>query len=286
MHVRPATETDLDALADLAARLQIRPERHIASLGVERAGIYEEIAEIDWRSVSSLAFDQDRLVGWLVGDCDAELGRVYWLGPFVEATDWEQVAGELYDAARGLVPADISQEEFAIDARFDRLERWATTIGFSAEPGSYALRLGSSLGPAHREMRPVAPDDLATVGALHEELFPGTHTTARQLITDCDDRHIRLVTEVDGHAAGYIAVERQPDGSGYIDFLGVAASYRCRGLGAELVRAGVAELRRIESDPIHLTVREDNAGALALYASLGFTVDRTIRPVRKGFSLV
>ena len=286
MHVRPAIDSDLDALVDLAARLQARPERHIAYLGVDRAGIFEEINDVDWRSVSALAFDRDRLVGWLAGDCDTELGRVYWLGPFVEATEWERAVGDLYAAARALVPDDISQEEFASDARFDRLERWAATIGFSAEPGSRVLRLGSSLGPAQLEMRPVTADDLATVGALHEELFPGTHTTARQLVAACDDDHVRLVTEVDGIVAGYVAVERQPDGSGYIDFLGVAASCRRRGLGAGLVRAGVTELRRIGADPIHLTVRDDNVGARALYASLGFTDERTIRPLRKGFSLV
>ncbi len=285
MHVRSATESDLDSMVDLAARLQVRPECHIAYLGVERVGILEELTAVDWRPISALAFDRDRLVAWLVGDCDAELGRVYWLGPFVEAAEWEQVAGDVYGTARNLLPRGISQEEFAIDARFDRLQRWATTVGFVAGPGSRAMRLGSDPGPTRREVRPVTTDDHATVGALHEELFPGTHTTGRRLVAGRDDSRSLLVTEVGGTVAGYVAVERQPDGSGYIDFLGVAVSFRRRGLGVELVRAGVAELRRIGADPIHLTVREDSAGARAMYSSLGFHDDRTIRPLRKGFSL-
>ncbi len=37
--------------------------------------------------------------------------------------------------------------------------------------------------------------------------------------------------------------------------------------------------------PINLTVRVDNVGARALYASLGFTEERVILPLRKGFAV-
>lgn len=285
MEIRVAREGDLTAMSELAGRLQADPTCAIAYLGVEAAGIYNELAEIDWCSVSAVAIDDDRPVGWLLGDTDAELGRVYWLGPFVTATIWDEVASQLYTCCAGLLPAGMTQEEMAIDSRFERYERWAAAHGFVAGTGSLALVMDGEPPTTDVEFRHVRDDDLATVGALHDELFPGTHTTGRQLVEHRDDDHVRLVAELDGSLAGYVAFEVQPDGAGYLDFLGVTPNSRGRGLGTELVRAAVTMLVRRGAAPIHLTVRDDNSGARALYASLGFTEERVIRPLRKGFAL-
>ena len=88
-----------------------------------------------------------------------------------------------------------------------------------------------------------------------------------------------------GRVAGYVAFEVQPDGSGYLDFLGVATEFRRRGLAAQLVRAAVTELVDRGASSIHLTVRENSHGARALYVGLGFEEERVIRPLRKGFTL-
>jgi ribosomal protein S18 acetylase RimI-like enzyme len=285
MVIRSATDGDLGGMAELASRSQTDPAQVIAYLGVESDGILGDLEEIDWRSVSALMFDGGRLIGWLVGESDAELGRVFWLGPFVESTDWEAVADRLYVHCSALLAPNITEEEMAIDVGFVRCQRWAATVGFAADEGSSALRLEIELAPPRITVRPAREDDVATIGTLHDELFAGTHTTGRRLIGGSDQRHLRLVAEIDGEPAGYVAVELQPDGSGYVDYLGVAPQHRRRGLGAELVRAGVDALRRLGAEPIHLTVRESNHGARSLYASLGFTEDRVIRPLRKGFTL-
>lgn len=285
MDVRAADAGDLAALAELAGRLQADPAAAIAYLGVGADSISVDLEQIDWRSVSALAFDRGRVIGWLVGDIDAELGRVFWLGPFVESLDWASVADRLYTQCSELLPSGVTEQEMAIDIRFERCQQWAATVGFTAEEGSSALRLERRLEPPEIALRPAGPDDVATVGALHDELFAGTHITGSRLVLGGDQRHIRLVAEFEGEIAGYVAVELQPDGSGYIDYLGVASRYRRRGVGAQLVRAGVAALRGLDADPIHLTVRESNHAARALYASLGFTQERVIRPLRKGFSL-
>lgn len=288
MDIRPGVHRDLAGVAALAARLQVDPTSAIAYLGAEADGITNELAEIDWRSVSTLAFDGDRMIGWLAGDIDAELGRVYWLGPFVDVVDvdtWKVVASRLYESCSGLMPPEMTQEEMAIDVRFQRCERWAVGHGFTPGTGSSVLVLDTDLvGPA-LGFRAVCDDDLATLGALHEELFPGTHTTGRQLVEDRDDRHVRLVAEIEGSLAGYVAFEFQPDGAGYLDFLGVAPRFRRCGLAAQLVRAAVAALTERGATPISLTVRVDNVGARALYASLGFTEERVIVPLRKGFAV-
>ena len=173
----------------------------------------------------------------------------------------------------------------AVDERHTAAIAWAETHGFVAGTASFIAQLGADPGPPGRHVRPVTADDHDDVAALHDLLFPGTHTDGRALVGGHDDAHRRLVVDVDGRVAGYVAVERQADGSGYVDYLGVDPEMRRRGLGADLVRAGVAELRRIGADGVFLTVRVDATGAQELYESLGFQIVRRLVPLRRGFDL-
>jgi ribosomal protein S18 acetylase RimI-like enzyme len=278
-------EEELRTLVDLAARLQEHPETHIAYLAVDGEGIAGELAESTWRDVSAVALDGTSVAGWLIGDVEPSMGRVWWFGPFVVADAWESVATDLLVACRDQLGTEVTEEEMAVDTRFGRCRSWAPGHGFVEEEGSFALVLEQPIEGPSIEIREIGGADLDVVAELHDQLFPGTHTTGRDLVDGHDETHRRLVVDVDGTPAGYIAVERQADGSGYIDYVGVAPAMRRRGLGAELVRAGVVELHRIGSTSIGLTVRENSAGARELYTSLGFREERSLVPLRRGFSL-
>lgn len=285
---RDVRADDLATLARLAEPLQRRPDRHIVYLDTSAEGILAELEESTHDVASELAeTDDGDVAGFLVADVDDELGRVWWLGPFVAGDDWHELAHELMRRCRERLPAAIRQEEMAVDDRFEAMRPWAVSEGFeTGATGSWVLRLDADVEveASTIAVRHARPNDAALV-ELHERLFPGTHTTGEQLISSGDETHLRLVAEVDGMFAGYVAVERQAAGDGYIDFLGVADRYRRRGLGRELVRAGVAAVRAIGGATVNLTVREDNAGARELYESLGFGTDRLIRPYRIGFSI-
>jgi mycothiol synthase len=58
--------------------------------------------------------------------------------------------------------------------------------------------------------------------------------------------------------------------TGEVKLLGVRREARGRGIGRELVRWGVDDLRRRGVERIHLSVEGENAGALALYEAEGF----------------
>lgn len=308
--VRRAVEADRPVLASLAARLQARPDRHVAYLGLDPASIAEEMVaeDDDWTAVSAVAERGGQVVGWLMGSVDDELGRVWWFGPFADADaadvvadadaadadeGWTELASRLDEVARTLLPTSITEEEWAPDERFDLLVAWAQGRGARRDTGSVVLTLdgppiapfgGPPVTPAVA-VRPIAAGDAETVAALHDELFPGTHTTGAGLVASAADDRPRLVAEHDGAVVGYLAAERQPDGGGYIDYVGVAPALRGRGFGAELVRAGVAALRTVGCERCHLTVRDDNAAARTLYSRLGFVEERVIVPLRIGFSL-
>lgn len=258
-----------------------------------------------------------------MGSIDHEVGRVWWFGPFVDTddpTEWRTTADRLDEAARARLPGHVREEEYAFDTRHLAGHEWATSRGFVADPGSAVItlepsvltsmstststsgsRAGSALScapasPTSSSIRSLVTDSarsshiddtdiVDSVSRLHDELFPGTHTTGTKLVERTDPHHPRLVALLDGEVVGYVAAERQPDGNGYLDFVGVAPSARRRGVGAGLVRAAVATLVDLGCERIHLTVRDDNLGARALYSGLGFVEERVIRPYRRGFTL-
>lgn len=295
MDLRRAHDDELPALADLAATLQSDDLTHIVYLATGADVVLAEVRESTWTDVSSVAIDDGAIVGWLIGDIDAEIGRVWWLGPFVAAAaerDWDVTASALLADARARLPSSITQEEMAIDSRFERYRAWATTTeGFAAEEGSYVLTLDGSItaggASADGAVREIDDADRKVVARLHDDMFPGTHTTGDQLVSAAagDDRRRRLVFERGDGVVGYVAVELQPDGSGYIDYLGVAPHARRTGVASALVRAGVDELLALGANSVGLTVREGSTGARELYAALGFTEERLAVPLRRGFSL-
>lgn len=110
-----------------------------------------------------------------------------------------------------------------------------------------------------------------------------------------------LVGEEDGKVVGYILIglktpsllsrlerrtrllfglergEEDPDlHIGHVMNLAVDPSYRGRGLGAELLQAGLAYLKGLGARQVELEVRTENEPAIRLYRRFGFTIDRLI----------
>lgn len=288
MRVRAAGTVEVDELAGFAARLQERPDRHVCYLAEDQAAISQELAALgDWTAVSSVAEEDGNLIGWLVGEVNQEIGRVWWWGPFVDHDAWTRVADQLMDAAVSSLPRGIGQQELAVDSRFTTLTAWATDRGFEEEAGSVLLACSGELVPLPRDpaIRAFTSADAEAVAALHDELFPGNNYLGHQLVALDGPRRDLLVAEVEGQVVGYLATDQQIDGSGYIDLLGVAPSHRRRGIGAALLRSGGAALWRRGCRRLYLTVREESVSARALYAGLGFDEERCLVPLRLGFSL-
>ena len=70
--------------------------------------------------------------------------------------------------------------------------------------------------------------------------------------------------------AGYV-IARVVAGEADVLNLAVSPNERGRGLGGELLDAGLAAVMKREVREVFLEVRESNVAALALYASRGFT---------------
>ncbi|MGI9595512.1 MAG: GNAT family N-acetyltransferase [Acidimicrobiales bacterium] len=280
---QPVTE-DIPAMAELGSRCQADPSFHIAYLGLDAAAIATDIGELDgWTETSTVAVEDQQVIGWLVGEIDLDMGRLWWWGPFATADDrWAEIADMLYTETRRRLPSAITEEEACADDRSDAVRRWCDRHRLEANTASVLLQRPPTPAVVDPRIRPLADGDHQAVGVLHDLAFPGTHTTAAALV---ESDHPRLLIELDGRVVGYVAFELQSDGSGYIDYLAVDDAHRGAGLGRALVDHACHDMFAAGATYAHLTVREDNPAARALYSRLGFVEERLARPYRLGFDL-
>lgn len=275
---------DLDEVAARLAELQDDPEQHVCYLSTTAAAIAAELADLPGGLTGCLvAVGGGRPVGLLAADHAIDLPRVWWHGPFVWGGEgWRGVADRLYTSARRRLPPQVTQEELGPDDRHVSMGDFARAHGFQPGPASAVLVLDGPIPDApDAAVDPVAPSDREALRRLHDALFPQIAVPPGP---DDPDRATLGVRRAGG-LAGYVVVERQADGGGYIDLVGVRPDLRGRGLGRALVVAGVCWLQARGCGQVSLTVREDLHAARCLYQSVGFVEERLIRPWRKGFSL-
>ncbi|MDH4115943.1 MAG: GNAT family N-acetyltransferase [Acidimicrobiia bacterium] len=283
MHVRSVTDDDLDIVVATVARWQLDPGHHIGYLSCTPDGIREDLTGLEPNGVSEAvgAWQGSSLIGFLAAEWDTTPPRVWWHGPFARDAD---IASVLYTEAHEHLPTHVTQEEIAADDRHDWMPGFADRHGFIRSEAAAVLTLGPDRAPppAESPVRPLTADDTEGVTALHDLVFPGTHTPGSLLVSG-KHHDVLLAAGPPGAPTGYIAAERQADGEGYIDFVGVAPESRGRGIGRSLIVAAVHALRESGCTSINLTVLETNRAARSLYSALGFTEERILRPWRKGF---
>ncbi len=274
-------------MAEFAAMHQSDHRFHVMYLGASVDSLTADLAAVEqWAANTVIAEDDGHLAGWLMADVDREMGRVWWMGPFATPGEaWGRIADDLYAEAKRLLPPEVTEEEATADVRGGSLNDWCVRHGYVPNTASVLLRLEPDklAAPAESRIRPMAEGDHAAVMALHDLAFPGTHTTPDALVVS---DHPRLVLEVEPETiVGYVAFEMQSDGSGYVDYLAVDEGLRGSGFGGALVAESCRRMIADGATFVHLTVREDNAAARALYGRLGFVEERVVRPYRIGFDL-
>ncbi len=130
------------------------------------------------------------------------------------------------------------------------------------------------------ELRHFAPGDEGSLCALQNLAFagswgfrPNTVEEIRYLVNCslCHSEGILLIAEGERLAGYCLTMDDASDkGRGFIRMMGVAPSYRGRGLGRALVVAGINYLRRRGMTAIELDVDSGNTSAKGLYQSVGF----------------
>jgi ribosomal protein S18 acetylase RimI-like enzyme len=205
-------------------------------------------------------------------------------GPLVTAADWQPVADALYAEVQKCIPPGIHEQDLFFEARNLNGQAFAARHGFSLRSNNAIFRLQRADWKPSAILAPVCAYQAAFFEQfehLHQALFPTTYYTARQIVEkQAENQRLFLMVENE-QVLGYHFCKTETD-SGYIDFIGVDAAARGRGLGADLLNAG---LEWMFSQPqiaeIGLTVNAENAAAIRLYEKFGFVSGRILQGYRK-----
>lgn len=121
------------------------------------------------------------------------------------------------------------------------------------------------------QIRPATPADVPALLALERICFPDPWSERGLAESLTPPNGGGLVAETGRGIVGYL-ITREVGGSGEILNLAIAPGSRRRGVGAQLLRAGLAGLGGRGVGEVFLEVRESNHAARALYERAGFRV--------------
>jgi ribosomal protein S18 acetylase RimI-like enzyme len=267
---------EFDAAVALIAAEQVRPERNIAYAGIDAVGIRAELDALEplWTETARVTRRADgSLSGAVIAEVDTDLGRAWIYGPWVagDDADWDTHAPALLDAA--LEQCEGVEPECLPEIANTRFIALLEQLGWHRSSNPHhalvvtADVVGSWTEPNADELRLATEADLDSIRRMHDTEFPGTHTPVDRLLPTMTV----IVATRAGEVCGYVAGRVQPDGEGYIDYLGVDPDHRRHGLGRDLVVSLTRELMAVSpKHEVALSVDDERAAARALYASLGF----------------
>jgi ribosomal-protein-alanine N-acetyltransferase len=118
-------------------------------------------------------------------------------------------------------------------------------------------------------IRPAVPADVERLLPIEQRCFSDPWSAGAFEETLRPPHGLGLVAERAGQVRGYL-VARSVAGEGEILNLAVAPDARRRGLGDDLLEAGITALAATGAREIFLEVREQNHAALKLYGRRGF----------------
>ncbi len=279
----------LEELVHFVTQLNSDGIHHIGFFGESEADVRSSLAEclIPPSEGFMLAYEDDQLVGIFGVDADAEVNKAWLYGPLVEHANWHTVADQLYASVLPLIPANIRDRILFCDVQNIHIEEFAARHGFPLQSENAILTLmRDHYKPSAKmktQVRGYQNSFFGQFEELHKALFPNGSFNANQMVKKINETHHVFIAVEDEKLLGYIFCKIDPEAeSGYVDFIGTDESARGRGIGADLLAAGVDwMLSAPTTHKINLTVNADNIVARNLYEKFGFVIERTMRGYRK-----
>ena len=281
----------VDELVNFVARLNSDGLHHIGFFGEGEADVRSSLAEclIPPSEGFMLAYDEDQLVGIFGVDADAEVNKAWLYGPLVEHTGWHwhTIADQLYSSVLPLIPANIRDRILFCDVQNIHMEEFAARHGFPLQAENTILILTrdhyKSSAKTKTHVQEYQGSFFEQFDELHKALFPNGSYNAKQMVEKINETHQVFIAVEDKTLLGYIFCKTDPQAeSGYVDFIGTDESARGRGIGADLLAAGVDwMLSAPTTRKMNLTVNADNIVARNLYEKFGFVTERTMRGYRQ-----
>jgi ribosomal protein S18 acetylase RimI-like enzyme len=200
--------------------------------------------------------------------------------------NWGDVARRLVTECLAIIPDNTTaQIEMFFDRSNDNVSKLGQALGFRTYKDVRTFRFDrSGLDEVGRSTAsPAEPRHHSSLVELHDRIFPNTHLPGTRMVAGLGHNKASFVRTESGDVVGYIYLEvTDTTGSASLEFLGTAERARGRGIGADLVRAGLRWAFGFESvRETWLVVDEDNVGARRLYDRLGWTEVHRLTSMRR-----
>ncbi len=278
--LRPVEADELQQLVDFIVPLQADPKSRCLHVDWTAEGILADVQDLNqpFTEAFCVLVAGDTWLGVLGCDQDLEAGRGWLHGPFIAAvvsnSDWQQLAGALFDDLFSRLPASINRLSNYLELSFERGLTQHADQGFVPKGISHIYRADYQAVSSQIAIRTITHADQAVLAALHDQAFPQSWLSPAELSSTLDETHQVLVAEHQGQPAGYIRLSQHVSLSeGTVDYVAVDPNYRGLGLGRQLLLAGldwIFNQRNLQT--AFLNVSDDNANARNLYKSAGFSL--------------
>lgn len=288
LSIIPCGEERIENLVQFLTRLNEDPLHHIGYFGVGEKEIRASLEEstIPVADNFQLAYENGKLVGIFGVDINPEIGRAWLLGPVVDHPHWQGISGLLFSIIHADIPIEMKEWELFGDVKNVNLQEFAIKHGFTPNLDTALLYLKRDMPASAQPTKGIKITDFdeklfEQFEILHNDIFPKTYYTAKQIIEKRGDLR-RLMTVVEkGQLLGYSFCKIEAE-LGYIDFIGVARPAQRKGLGVSLLETSVDWMfSNPEVQMVRLTVNTNNNAALSLYEKFGFQIERVMRGYRK-----
>jgi len=280
---------DLNLVSTFIAELNNIETSHIGYCGKEQQSIANDLMEefdIPFTDSFVLAFEQDQLIGVVGFDADLESEYAEIWGPFIRE-GYAHITMSLWSEMEKLIPKKIKQLEMFPNIENTICIKLAQELNFEKMSTESILQFSSLYKEKLKETPLIEIDEkhFADMIKLHDETFPNTYYSGRQIIERMNDIQKVFILTNDDTLLGYIYVEVEPEfGDASIEFFAVKPSERGKGIGSKLILGALKWIFTFESiETVVLCVNGENKNAIHLYKKVGFEEEHRLYSYRKKY---
>ncbi len=122
------------------------------------------------------------------------------------------------------------------------------------------------------QIRPFIPNDIPAVASIVREALRENYPTSLYLDIHRWWREGFLIADLDGRPVGFLAAVISAEGQARILMFAVAAGFRDRGIGTQLMNAFIQICANRGIRRLELEVRKSNAGGIQFYRRYSFEI--------------
>ena len=276
IQTKRALREDFPRIADLIADQNRAPETQCLQSGEGGDSILQVMNK--WEETSEICFaialQNGNLVGAFGCEFDEAVGRGWLWGPFALTADWVEVASALLNRLLEILPPSIRRLDAFLNVANEQGRDFCLSRGFKEMKRHHVYVATRPKEPllAGEACYMLEPSQKESFCRLHDTLFPNTYETGESISAKLDDDHTVFVHTEGDEVVGYIYVAIEDGtGEGYVEFFGVRAHARRRGVGKGLLLTALKWLFEVKGvSETGLTVSDEDTAARALYEGVGF----------------